>query len=62
MTLKSLSTHLIELFFWIFMKDAEPGKPPKAKCRICGEEVDQIQLARHVTKKHGDKQRDKEDN
>jgi FK506-binding protein 4/5 len=35
--------------------DAEPGKPPKAKCRICGEEVDQIQLARHVIKKHSDK-------
>jgi hypothetical protein len=47
--------------FWITVKDVEPGKPPKAKCRICGEEVDQIQLARHVIKKHGDKQRDKED-
>jgi hypothetical protein len=43
------------------MKDAEPGKPPKAKCRICGEEVDQIQLARHIIKKHSEKKSSRQD-
>jgi len=39
--------------------DAEPGKPPKWKCHYCGEEMDQVQQARHIIKKHSGEKKEK---
>ena len=38
----------------LYDKPAE--KPGMKKCTICGEEMEEIQWARHVIKKHGSKQ------
>jgi len=40
-------------------EDAEPGKPPKWKCHYCGEEMDEIQKARHIIKMHSGERKDK---
>jgi tetratricopeptide (TPR) repeat protein len=36
-------------------EDAKPEPPPMKKCSICGEEVEEVQYARHVIKKHSQK-------
>jgi len=37
----------------------EPGKPPLWKCHYCGEEMQEIQKARHIIKMHSGEKRDK---
>jgi len=37
----------------------EPGKPLRWKCHYCGEEMDQIQQARHIIKMHSGDKKDK---
>jgi len=34
--------------------DVKPEPPAKWKCDMCGEEMDPIQKARHIIKKHGE--------
>jgi len=37
----------------------EPGKAPRWKCHYCGEEMDQVQQARHIIKKHSGEKKEK---
>jgi FK506-binding protein 4/5 len=39
----------------LYKPEEEPSGTKMKKCSICGEEVEEIQLARHVIKKHSQK-------